>query len=361
MWYDFGMFRWLTICSFVVVFSVLVLTPLAVSAQGLVPSCPVGEPGCAEPYHPDNYGACELVQLSNNIVRFIIGLISVVGAIVMVYAGYLLVSSRGNVSQMQRAKEMFTNILIGIVIMLSAFLVVNTVMSILVGSNSSLINWNNIDCGYARDSGTADVTFDPVGVATNNLLFQDDWVVVGGTTGRYSYTGGGGGSGGGGGDSGGGGGGSCSVITDPANACHPNNLTCFSNPQSASRVCNLESAGGQIRAVSGTDLCRDGRSFSGGLFQINILAHYDVIPGCSAGFFTKNGSGVQGTCLRPVVNSNGTPYCAVRDCAVNNVSVYNQCMSAIMNRSTNIQIACSLHRARGWQPWVTSARACGVI
>jgi hypothetical protein len=345
------MFRWLPICIFLLSFSVVVLAPMTVLAQGLVPSCPVGEAGCAVAYHPDNYGACELVQLSNNIVRFIIGLIAVVGAIIMVYAGYLLVTSRGNVSQMQRAKEMFTNILIGIVIMLSAFLVVNTVMSILVGSNASLVNWNNIDCGYAREAGTADATFDPIGQFVNGLYLQDDWVVVGGSTGRYSYTGGSGG---------GTGGGSCEVVADPGNACHPNNLSCFGDTQSASRVCNLESSGGQVRAVSGTDVCRDGHSFSGGLFQVNVLAHYDVIPGCSAGFFTKTGSDTQGNCLRRTVNSNGVEYCAVRDCSITNTAVYNQCMGAIMNPETNLQIACRLYGDRGWDPWITSARACGV-
>ncbi len=346
------MWRFAQVSVFCLIFiggALFLSLPGDVTAQaGLVPACPVGDVGCQNAYHPDNYGICELVGLANNVIQFLVGLISVFGALIMVYAGYLLVTSRGNVSQMERAKGMFTNVLIGIVIMLSAFLVVNTVLGILVGKNSPILDWNNFPCQYANEAGEASRESIKIGTHVNGIYLQSDWVLVGGNTGRYSY-------------GVGGGGGSCSVVTDPSNACHPSKLSCFGNAQAASKVCNLESSGGQVKAVSGTDVCRDGYSFSGGLFQINVFAHYDKIPGCGGGFFTKNGGGVQGDCLRRVTNSNGVEYCAMRDCSITNVSLYNKCINAVMDPNTNLQIACNLYRADGWQPWVTSAGACGVI
>ncbi len=145
------------------------IAPGVVEAQGLVPACQVGDASCDNAYAPQNYGTCEIVLLANNVLRFIIGLLSLIATLVFVYAGYLLVLSRGDVSQMQRAKGMFTNVLIGLVIMLSAFLIVNTVMSILVGSDSSLLNWSNIECSYQNESGRAERRVITVGSNPNTI------------------------------------------------------------------------------------------------------------------------------------------------------------------------------------------------
>ena len=155
-----------------------------------------------------------------------------------------------------------------------------------------------------------------------------------------------------------GGGGSCSVPT--SGACAPSNMNCFSNPTDASRVCNLESSGGNYQAVSGSDLCADGRSFSGGLWQINVLANHSKIPGCSGDFFVKNGNSAQGRCLRNTTNSNGVSYCAVRDCRITNVSMYNYCMGETLKPEVNTAVACELYGNGGWRHWITSARACSV-
>jgi hypothetical protein len=156
-------------------------------------------------------------------------------------------------------------------------------------------------------------------------------------------------------------GGSCSAVTDPGNACHPSNLNCFGNSEGASRVCNLESSGGNTQAMSGSDLCRDGRSFSGGLWQINILANHRLLPGCSGDFFTKTGSSAQGSCFDERTNSNDVTYCAIRNCSITNVSMYNHCVAQTKNLDINTQAACTLYQnAGGWSPWITSANKCGV-
>jgi hypothetical protein len=354
-WYDLGMLRLVVLCALILTIAVGVLFPieqgLLLAQEGIVPGCPVEDPNCSDPYSPDNYGTCELIALANNVIGFFIGMISVFGAIIMVYAGYLLVSSQGNATQVKKSKEMFTNVLIGMLILFSAFLVVNTVLSMLVGSESSLMNWNSIECSYANKTGEPFDGAVALGKHVNGLYLQSGWTVISGGGGRYSYGVGGVG----------GGGGSCAVVTDPSNACHPSKLSCFGNAQNASKVCNLESSGGQVRAVSGTDVCKDGYSFSGGLFQINILANHNMITGCTNNFFKKTGDSAQGACLNYKTNSNNVRYCAVRNCEITNVAVYDRCMSQIMNVNTNLQIACRLYRdAGGWQPWITSARACGV-
>lgn len=322
LWYDFSMFRWTTVLSVILLFLIWMLAPLAVSAQGLVPACPVGQEGCAEAYAPDNYGVCELVSLSNNIVRFIIGLIAVLGAIIMVYAGFLLVSSRGNASQMERAKQMFTNILIGMVIMLSAFLVVNTVMSMLVGSNESLVNWNNIDCGYARDAGSANVTFNPIENSDAELSLTRQYVVV-----MSSF--------------------SSATLSSAAGACTDGTIArIWGNlaPQ-ASCIIREESACGSL-PVSRSDIGADGNPFSFGAMQINTTVH--VIRGCGhLGIPNLN-------CLDAW---SGTDYSA----RVSNPALYQQCRNALMNNECNMINGRRIFNEAGnsWRPWSTAA-ACGL-
>lgn len=118
----------------------------SIFAQGIVPA---GK----EDFKGSGYGTCEFVELVNNGIAFLIGLFALLAVIVFIYAGYLLVSSRGNVAVMQQAKTLFTNVLIGLVIMLSAFLVINTILGIMVGGSSGILNWASPPCSYENQAG----------------------------------------------------------------------------------------------------------------------------------------------------------------------------------------------------------------
>ena len=131
----------------------------------------------------------------------------------------------------------------------------------------------------------------------------------------------------------------------------------------ASIICNKESGGTPIR--SGSDLCcgPDGDcsgapSFSGGYFQINVLAHADKIPGCTPGaFYEANGTaGIQGDCVR----RNARGVCTGWSCTITDRTMYNTCMRVTTNSALNFDIAEDLYRSRGFQPWSWSARICSV-
>jgi hypothetical protein len=133
----------------------------------------------------------------------------------------------------------------------------------------------------------------------------------------------------------------------------------------ASIICNKESGGSPVR--SGSDLCcgpggncSGAPSFSGGYFQINVLAHADKIPGCTPGaFFQPNGSaGVQGDCVR----RNGEGICTGWSCTITNTAMYNKCMQVTTNSALNFQIAEQLYNNRGqrFNDWSWSARRCSI-
>lgn len=95
---------------------------------------------------------CNLVEMTNRIIGWLIGVLFVIFAAVMVVAGFKLVTSGGNQSVLDSAKSMFTNAIIGLIIVFAAWLLVDTLMKALVsGGNLSKFGagfgpWNEIKC-----------------------------------------------------------------------------------------------------------------------------------------------------------------------------------------------------------------------
>jgi hypothetical protein len=113
---------------------ILFAMPLLASAQ-LVPCM---GPECQ---------ACHLVSLGQNIINWLIGISAVVGALLFAWAGFKMVIAGGNASEIAKARGVFTNVIVGLIIMLAAWLVVDTVLKILTNQNlSRLGGWNSIEC-----------------------------------------------------------------------------------------------------------------------------------------------------------------------------------------------------------------------
>lgn len=92
--------------------------------------------------------ACDLIKMTNRIVNFLITLLTIAATVMVVVAGFRLVTSGGDTGAMQSAKKMFTNVLIGFVIVLSAWLLVDTVLKTLTSDGQGLEMWTKIDnCG----------------------------------------------------------------------------------------------------------------------------------------------------------------------------------------------------------------------
>lgn len=127
--------RWLP----VIAASIFVFLPGLANAQGLVPI------GCQ---NPESCGTCEFVELINNVVRFLILIASFIATLLIIYGGFKLVTSGGNVSAKQSAKSIVVNTLIGYVIILAAFLIVNTILGLLLPGGSPALGWQRIECVY---------------------------------------------------------------------------------------------------------------------------------------------------------------------------------------------------------------------
>jgi hypothetical protein len=127
-------------------------------------------PICGTPSSPG--GQCELchvIELANNLIDFIIIYVSwPVAAVLFAYAGFTYMTSAGNPGGMGTAKTIFTNVAIGFIIVLAAWLVIDAIMGSLVGQNTLGQPWSRIQCvgptGPAPGTGsTGGVSVVPAG------------------------------------------------------------------------------------------------------------------------------------------------------------------------------------------------------
>ena len=106
--------RWLV--SALIVFIFLPSTILAAN-QGLVPC--TGANTC-------NF--CSLLQLIQNVITFLLQIAVPVGVLVLMFGGFQMVTAAGNTKQVQEGQKLMTQAAVGFVIMLTGWLIVNTLI-----------------------------------------------------------------------------------------------------------------------------------------------------------------------------------------------------------------------------------------
>lgn len=109
------------------------MLPETVSAQGLV-AC-----------EGLNCDFCSITETVQNIIEFIILMMVLIAVLILAYAGFKLVTSAGNTGALEDGKKLATNVVIGIVIVLAAWTIVDTVIKALAGGDLGV--WNQVDCG----------------------------------------------------------------------------------------------------------------------------------------------------------------------------------------------------------------------
>ena len=73
------------------------------------------------------------ISLAQNVLNFIVSLAVVAAAVMFAYAGWLFFSSGANTSNLEQGKKIFTSVVVGLIIILVAWLVVNTLLDVLTG------------------------------------------------------------------------------------------------------------------------------------------------------------------------------------------------------------------------------------
>lgn len=122
--------------------SLFFLLPAITNAQGSL----------LVPCSGSDCGTCEIIQLANNVTDIIIALAVGISVIIFMYAGWLMLSSGGSSAQIKRGKDVMTNVLIGLIIILTAWLVIDVMLKTLLPNgevqfgNNNPMPWNQIVC-----------------------------------------------------------------------------------------------------------------------------------------------------------------------------------------------------------------------
>ncbi len=96
-----------------------------------------------------NCQACRLADLAQNIINFLIGLSIPLAAAMFAYAGVIYFTS-GVIDKIEKAKKIFTSVLIGFALVAGGWLIVQTILSTIL--SDSYKNWNEIKCIQAKDN-----------------------------------------------------------------------------------------------------------------------------------------------------------------------------------------------------------------
>ncbi|MCX6787501.1 MAG: hypothetical protein NTY93_03220 [Candidatus Kaiserbacteria bacterium] len=146
------------------------------------------------PIVPDAYNVCPaswglLVTVINNIISLVITLAIVfIAPIVIAYAGFLLMTGQGNPGTITKAKGLVLQVVVGIVVMLAAWLIVDAVMAVLTtavdNKTTFARNWSAL-----ITSGGIDPCIKQAGSLPTDELNQAEFsgVVVGTGGGRLTF------------------------------------------------------------------------------------------------------------------------------------------------------------------------------
>lgn len=91
------------------------------------------------------------IQLINNLITWLIGVSTVIATLLFMYAGFLYLTARGNQSQAERATGIFTNVAIGFGIILIAWLIVSTIVTLLTSQQWRDENSNLLPIDLSQD------------------------------------------------------------------------------------------------------------------------------------------------------------------------------------------------------------------
>lgn len=281
--------------------------------------------------------ACHAVVGAKRLMDYLTGIMVVVAIAVIVAMGVLYILSGVSADLKKKAKGGLTAVFFGLVFMLSAWLIVSTILRFM--ANDNLVQGGGgfiglmpgdgaygLQCSTKSDAGTVKLT--------NSGVQAGGGAYTGGATGSV-------------------GSGACAPITSPGNPCSVENLKkhpCWAALgdtviAQASGICNAESKGiATIRSgASATDHCGCAACpvVSQGLFQVNMTAHYSSI-GCPK---------IAQPPLTSVKHYSDGWYDASCKMQVDDAT-YRACANKTIDPAWNIDYACQLYKKRGnWSDW----------
>lgn len=140
----------------ILIFFLLVLfLPLSTKAAGLVPCGGSDDPSTIKDESLP-CTVCDLLVLFQNVLDFAIKIAFLIVIIFIVYGGFCWIFSGGNEANIKTGQKIMTNAIIGLVIILCAWLIVNTVFWLIaqIGGEDKTGTWWHLECPNPAETPT---------------------------------------------------------------------------------------------------------------------------------------------------------------------------------------------------------------
>ncbi|HVU75547.1 MAG TPA: hypothetical protein VHD38_01770 [Candidatus Paceibacterota bacterium] len=122
--------------AIVVLMLVLINAPTLAMAAGL--------PGQIVTCDGADCTVCNLATTAQNILNTAIYMLVFLSAVLIAWAGWKMLTSAGNTEGYAQGKSILSNVIIGLVIVLAGWIVVDTLMKTMVNQGGVLGPWNKI-------------------------------------------------------------------------------------------------------------------------------------------------------------------------------------------------------------------------
>lgn len=86
---------------------------------------------------------CDALVVTSNIIDILFNFAIIFGVIMIVVGGVYMMVTSASEQNVSKGKKIITSAVVGVIIALLAWVIVNTIISVLAGPNSG---WNNISC-----------------------------------------------------------------------------------------------------------------------------------------------------------------------------------------------------------------------
>jgi biotin transporter BioY len=78
-----------------------------------------------------------LIEQINRIISWLFGILTIAATLLFIYAGFIYLTSGGSTKQAEKAKDVLQNVVVGFIIVLLAWVIIATLLSLLVDSTES--------------------------------------------------------------------------------------------------------------------------------------------------------------------------------------------------------------------------------
>ena len=120
------------------------------------------------------------MQLADNLLRYFVYLSSMAVSVMFAYAGFLYVTAAGNRNNIEEAHKVFSNSLIGIIVILTSFLIVDMIIRVSTGQSLNVLS--QIQCVRTEHTDTG---FKYTRVPWNNPVTAETGGTPGSAKGDY--------------------------------------------------------------------------------------------------------------------------------------------------------------------------------